>query len=201
MPRGKKTTKALATKTYVKKAIARRKETKHYNVYAEDVSLDTAPTIVSLTAMTQGDGDQQRDGDTIFLKNIDFRWMARMPTTSRAAIRVMLFRWYDDSTPVATDILLSGSTAIRNINGPPSHDNKQLYKIMVDRRYNLYYTNGRFPISLWRIFGKRLGRKQVQFQNGTTNGVGKVYLMVMSEIATGANSPTFSYYSHITYTD
>lgn len=187
-------------KRAIKSALTRRAEKKHYGVRGESVSMDTVLTPINMSTVPNGDGDTTRDGDQLWLRDMEMRWAVWMPTTTRARIRVVLFRWYDDTAPTAADIF-EDATAQRVLQSPFNVDKAPKYHIIEDKRYNSYYQNGAFPVLSKKYFGKTLGRKNIQFQAGTTTGVGHIYLWFANSEAVGANSALISYYSHIRFLD
>lgn len=73
------------------------------------------------TAVPLGDNAHSRDGRVIFAKTLNWRLYLESAVNTTGdncgAVRVIIFRWDDDSVPVPADIITSASvTAVYNLN-------------------------------------------------------------------------------------
>lgn len=169
-------------------------EYKYFDI-SETQNVDYNGYLPSLCTPTQGDGDNQRDGDRLKMQNLTFRGrLAR--NGADAIVRVIIGIDKQAKVGTAADVLEStGATTMGPIS-PKNYDKRFQTKILFDRRWNLTTDN---PIATVNI-NKALNLHQ-QFQAGTTTmNSGRLFAIFISNI-TGANTPVMQYYSRVTFTD
>lgn len=185
-------------KSIVNRTINTRSETKHYNTYDSGTAVQNVVSITDLCPITQSNADTGRDGDQLELYNFQMNYALEGGDATNI-VRVMIFQWKDDSVPLDTDILF-------NIANVPwlsfTHvDKKQLFTVLYDRKHSLCL-NGANGVQNHRIhlYGKKLGRKKIQYQGGTTTGMNKLYLLRVSDSA-GLPDPFMYHHTRIQYKD
>lgn len=176
-------------KKQVKSLIRHVQELKYHVTEAIGQQISTTPTIQDLTAITQGDTDQTRDGDRLQLAGkIDFRFHLFIGDSSNV-VRVIIFQWHPNSTPSAGQILLNGPTGVIDYLSTYSHDNRQEYRILFDKVYSLIgdgvadvsaYTTLTQIVRVYRISLKK-ATKMVQFAAATVDGTNKIYILRVSD--------------------
>lgn len=85
-----------------------------YNVYANHAAaILTAGNMfnVGLDSITQGDGNNQRTGNSILPRYVTYKWFIQRASaaTSPCLVRLIFFRWLDSTVPTAANILQAGN--------------------------------------------------------------------------------------------
>jgi hypothetical protein len=180
-PKGKKD--AVVTKAQIKQMIdGHFKSNTELKWFAKAISsnLDYAGVIFDLSAITQGDTDLTRDGDSVNKEFIEINYqLVRGDITN--ALRIVLFQYGLNSTPTPTDIWtnLGSSSAPYGIIYP---DAKQYVKVLEDRLYSVGDVNTNIVDSIrLKLSGK------VQFASATTVGTSKLYLLAISDSAASSH--------------
>lgn len=158
-------------------------------------TVDTTGTVTHLTGIAVGDGDNQRTGNSIFVRGMYIRFSMKINAVATASlIRILLVRdrqQVADTVPTIADVLEAVTP-----NAPLNSNSVGKYDILWDRVVALQLANldNKFLTKFIPC------RSHVRF-NGTAgtdiqrNGV---YLMIFSN---DANAPTVTYSSRITYHD
>lgn len=188
-----KKTKALTRKD-VRKEILKIAEKKFING-TNSAGIDFSGTVTSISDVAQGDTDNTRDGDNLYLTSLQLRWSVVLGDSTNLA-RIIVFQWKPNSTPTTGDILITtGSTA-----APLSaynHDTRQSYRILSD---SLVALNAAETMKAGTSFVVNFPVKQIQYTGSGTTGTNKLYLLALSD--SGASShPTFTYYYKLNYRD
>ncbi len=182
--------KSMATKSYVKKQIAKETDIKFVDTQITSGALgqSTIPVIVSSSA--EGSGENDREGLEVQLKSIDMRLQIQPngTTATSAFVRVVLFRWFDSVAPVATDILLSAGFAA----APISHSSLTLAK----KKYRIISTDtatvnitGQSHVMV-KVFRKLNGKALFDGPLVGDRLKGNVFFVIVSNLA--ANGPAFT---------
>lgn len=186
-------------------------EKKYFDTAAEYLNNTTAVIVEGrvgdLCAILQNNTDTGRIGDKCTISSIQFALITRSPqtvglTSNYWMIRLILFVWKDDTTPVRDDILQHNSLMTGNIANqtgmwPLNHDLKVKRKILFDETYTFYNqlssTSGLSlavsstspPYFLKKIYipGSKLGRySTINFENNGNTGVNKVWSLITSNV-------------------
>lgn len=192
----------------VKILIARQQELDYYDNGVNASSIGVLATVQGgLSTPIQGDSDGERVGDKIQLKAFKFRFHL-IGGDATNNVRVILFRWHQDNnvaSPAAADVL-------QNPTGFPvtsavNHDRIKagILHIMYDKTFALSNSTsgGGTPSCLSRevnIYGKKLGRKGIEFNNAAITGNNHIYALFQSD-SNAAPNPSITWYSRLTYTD
>lgn len=200
--RGRKALTARQKKA-VKNLISRRMELDYYDNGLNGSAIGTIATIQGgFSTPNQGVADGQRVGDKIMIKEFDFKFNLIFGDPTQV-VRIILFRWYEDNTVAPTAAQILQNPLGFSVNSGINHDNikKGLFHIMVDRTYALSGTGSTASIARTiKVFGRRLGRKGIEFNNGLVTGNNHIYALFISD-STAAPNPTLNWYSRLTYTD
>lgn len=155
-------------------------------------------SVLHLTNIAQGDGDGQRTGNSIFVRNVSFRGtLVRASQDER--VRVMLFidkQQIGDTIPAPTDVLTTTGTtnAVYSFLNPNTVGR---FSILRSRLYSL--TADRPTIALnWNV---NL-RHHVRY-NGTTGSDiqrGGIYMLIISTASSG-NGITLERVCRVSYHD
>lgn len=194
-------------------------EKKYYdiiNTSAGPLAWSDGGNIFDITSIPQGTTDITRIGDKIMLNSIEIRYMLQStfsanPTIYDQFYRLILFKWYDDSGPTTEDILETSATAI-GIISVYDHDRKPKRKILLDEMVSATITkefttfrNTAIHKNFFVDLKKRSRRiREVAFEASTVNGIGKIYMLIISNIPLASipgNGMTWRIYTRLNYTD
>lgn len=183
-------------KKEVKTLIARRQELKFFSTNASGTMTSTLG-IASMSDIPQGSTDSDRDADRLQLcgtMDIRVSFTNGLGATGDLfnTIRFIIFQWHPNSTPTTTSILLNGPTGAVDVHSHYNHDNRQEYKILLDRTIKTFgpgsstsnpTTSGVSKFHRYLIpLGKKVS-KYMQFQAGSTTGTNKIYYILGSDSA------------------
>lgn len=187
-------------KAGVKRIMGAVMEKKHHTSTFSTSSVSSTATLTNISAVTQGDSDTSRDGDQIYLKNIDFRaYLTRADTSN--LVRLIVFQWRP-STQLATP---TAATILENYAGDGTldlvrhwnYDNKRNFKVLYDRLITLNEDIANRTVKF--NLNKSLIKK-IQFDNGGTNHNNAVYVMYLSD-SSAATHPSIDARIETTYLD
>lgn len=207
-----------ATKAYVQRAIRGQAEHKYKDTQQAAVDVSSTPQFIDLSAISQGDSETTRDGDVCKPFKLQFRAQivrdSGGTTDTWDNVRIILFTWKDDTadnSPSTLSDLLHGSGTNSHLALPAvNYSIKSKFNILYDRMFTLTDRNaasirpidGRGPyrnISV-NIYGKRKFAP-IYFTSGATTGKNKVYLLVYSTQAAGADNSRIYYQSILHFKD
>lgn len=198
-------------------------DTRQSSILTDSYYLITIPVC---TAVPQGNTGITRIGDKILLNSITYKFIVTPRTPPGASIkfwlhRLLIFKWYDDTSPLWNDILGYVGLSMENVvQSPYEHDKKVKWKVLVDETVatgfgqysgNTSSTSEGFPLVFdGYIDLKRCYRKvrEVGFQGGSTSAYGHIFYGILGceqEMNLGASWYTTttltSSYLRITYID
>jgi len=189
----------------VKRLISNRQELKYIAGNGQDIVVDSTGALTGAPFdVPQGDTDITRDGDRLqWAGKIDFRFSLQHPlgtSPPESIVRLILFQWHPNSTPVISSILLTGPTGASDVWSTHSHDNRQMFRILFDRTFHLVgnaaaaTTPNTTLTQIFRRFRVSLkkARKYAQYTGGTLTGTNRIFLIYISDAATLLR-PTFTY--------
>lgn len=193
-PLGKRQAKAVAT--IARKQISRTSEWKHYTKNTT-INPSTAGSLVDLSEVTQGDGDTNRDGDSIFASSLQVRGVIES-ADSFNRVRLIFFQWTPVSAPALSDLLIT--SAGYEVSSMYNTDKASNYKILSDRTY-LVNQDVSGNADVRQIFMKiRINRRKIQYQAGGTTGARKVFLFAISDSGVSSH-PTVELVTKLNYRD
>lgn len=187
----------------VKSVESRAEEWKSYDtITIGPYSATNTPTPIDMTNMPPDKTNGARIGDEIIVKDIELRFDIGQATAITAesyqGARCIIVQYYgDNTTAFSAGTFLSVTGAAGITLSPYNHDNRRLYKILYDERFDLVY-NGTALVH--RTVLVKPGRKKVRFDASTLGGDGHIYVMFMSDIS-GSNTPGYNYTCRINYVD
>lgn len=127
--------KELLTRQDVKKIVekeTRKQMERKWVEYSFSGTVDNASTVGCVSIIPVGTSNTQRIGDSVEATSMQIYYDVNV-ADSYNLVRMVVFQWRSDSTPVYTDILdRHGNTAIRPLDFY-NQDNKQLYTIIYDK--------------------------------------------------------------------
>lgn len=163
------------------------------------ISINTTPVFQCLTNMAQGTNDDERVGNNILAKSLNWRFYFSKVNGQNAVIRAIIFRDVagQGATPGVTDLL-----QVQDVNSPLNLDNGKRFRVLKD--YYDQLSNGGKTILL-----RKGGLKQINTHcefDGTGSGVadttnGHLWVMWMSNIAPAGDDPVCNSYITFRYID
>lgn len=178
-------------------------EKKYYDNAQLSNTISYNGLVYNLCAMAQGDGTQQRTGNSIFARSLSVRLTAIQrgaSTSNNMKVMIVLDKNADvAAAPAASDILeTTGST-----NAPLSHlkfpEARNRFKILKVKQIVLNSTNR--TQQCCNIYLKM--RHHIKFTGTTAASLGKgqLYLVVISDTVAGTDDPAIRYQSRVMYHD
>lgn len=196
-------------KSQVKKLVRGMQQLKFFNVSAGSQLIDWAGAVVPLSNPTQGNGDTQRNGDTIKSTSLQISYNIRNPAVVapglEQVVRVIIFRWLpiDTVAPVLGDIMNATGTAV-SIFTQYNDDRRDQFEVLYDKSHKV--TSEQLGASgigsaVYQHYVKC--NKKIEFNAGTTIGIGKIYMLYVSDMdpAIGASRAQMSYLTTFRYTN
>jgi len=178
-----------------KRVYNKRTELKYFMTGASASIPTVGGSIVDLTAIPQSVSDTDCTGDSLWLRNISLRAFTALNVVANLAgsVRIVLFQWFDDTTPTVSVILNAG--AINPMVAPYNHDTNQKFSILYDATVGV--SSGNLYDSYTNCLVKPT-KGRVDYSNGTTTGVNKVYMLFVTDTAT---TLSFTYTAQVQYND
>jgi len=201
-------------KKEVKRLIGIRQELKFQNYNQAPASITTTYTVTGAPYdIAQGITDSQRVGDSIL-------WCGKIDLTIEVVnglgatadaynnLRFILFQWHPATTPTAASLLLSGPSSTQDVYSNYNHDNRQMYKVLLDKVFvtsgggvsaTVPWGAGSVKYRRFHVSTKKL-TKHVQYTAGGSTATNRLYVMFASDSAL-ATHPTMLYSSKVFYRD
>lgn len=193
----------------IKKVILNMAERKFVGQLVPYASMNPTGNIFPLSDVEQGVSDSQRDGDTIHITSIEFRYsliLRNLTTIAACACRIIIFQWKQNTgdtgtVPFPEQILQH--LPVSNTTDPTlpyNVDNRQNYSILFDRMFTLEQ-NAR-PGYVGRKIITKGFRNDVQFNGVDLTGTNKIFLLTVADTGVGdENSPMLKFMSKVNYRD
>lgn len=197
--------------------VNRYAEKKFFDTYNNlgTLSWSADGVIFDVSIPAQGTTDTNRVGDKLMANSFEIRLMfyglPNSPDIFAQFYRMILFKYMDDSTPNTGSILQNMGTPTAIVS-PFDHDRKLKRKILLDEticilNYRSYYIMDNACVSKkYFIDLKKRSTKlrQVAFEGGSVNGIGKFYIMLVSNIPLAdmaTDSQGWQMYTRMNFTD
>lgn len=192
-------------KVQVKKMATRqingRAELKYDETNASQISPTLSWQNIKVSLIAQGNLDSQRQGDEIYVRDIELRLRVEQLAGGALsnAVRLVLVQYYQDDVtpPTGGSVMNIASGALAYISHY-SHDLRRQYKILYDETFYLSSTG---PTNTGRVVITKPGRAKVRFDAAGQSGDGQIYLYHCSDQTSGASTPTFDYNCRVNFTD
>lgn len=157
----------------------------------------TSGSFHSLSDVSAGTADGQRLKHQITLKSLHMNFVGTQADPTNV-FRFIVFQYFDVDFPTTAKILqLTGST--NSWLSPYNFDNAKSFRILYDSVKLV--NNVSKPQVSWNKYVKlSKARKDIEFSGTTTDGINKVYLLVLSD-STAVTHPAFYGVATLTYTD
>lgn len=194
----------VASKQYVKRAVARVQETKHYPESSglQAMGYDSA-YIADLTSMGQGTTSITRVGNDVKATSFVFKgYVTPNAGTAIGVARVILLQWFEDDSagaPALTDLFNATNTSYLENVRPDKLLGRG--KVLYDRRFTIDDVVEGHHVFTAFVSGKKLARKMIKYNEAATTGKNHIYLIGTSSIAAAASPPAIGYASMLHFKD
>jgi len=187
-----------------------RQEKKFFSIYATRFAppTGTVATNFSLSEVTQGDGDTNRDGDQFYVTSIQMKYhYLGNPaySTNVQYVRIILFQWTDSiasaTVPSIQAILLDVSSNDAAVVSPYNHDTRYNFRILYDKTHGIGLASTTMPPQTFNesvIITKGFTPK-VQLEATGTGGTNKFYMLITGTAAT--NPGILSVHTKVNFKD
>lgn len=157
-------------------------------------------TVVPLTLTTLGDTDNQRNGSQILGKDLSIKftldWNPDNITPITARVIVFCDKEYDGVVPTGTQLLEAPGNVLSAFN----KDNTKRFAILKNATYDLFANTAQVhdKIYLKVPFHIFYDTSEGDVVDGKEN---QIFIAFMSDVITGGDLPTFSFYSRFNFYD
>lgn len=192
-------------KVVVQRMISGQKEMKYNDVQASTTSDGATGNIVALTDIVQGQADTQRIGDTIQIKNIEYRFSWNASDAFNFG-RLIMFRWkpfYGSTTPSVTKILQQLGSASTGVYSPLTHDQRDQFEVLLDVTTKGMTGVYEVPSQMFRgrWTGPKSAKSNTQYLAGSTTNVSNGIYILHCTDSLVVTHPGFNYYFRVNYQD
>lgn len=159
-----------------------------------NTALTSTGAIVHLTAISQGDTADTRDGETILLKyyhmNLSLYKSQNASARAQEVVRIIVFMWHQQTTPTVTSVLedVSVYSPYERANMGKKDDDR-IFTVLCDKRYALSKTATDIYVDTidCKLNPNPHKMKHTHFNNANTdNEINGVYMILLAEEAAGS---------------
>lgn len=197
-------------KKQVKELLKSEQQLKWFGVNASNQVIDWAGAVISLSSTIQGAGDTNRNGDTLKVTSLSLSYTATNPAVATVGLyeqilRFIVIRWLpiDTTPPVLGDILNTTATKA-SIFSQYNDDRRDQFNVLYDKSH-ICAAKQVASTYVPMVAQKFIKAKQrIEYNAGTSNGTGKLYLIVVSNVDTAAAAGEkclFDYFSVMRFTN
>jgi hypothetical protein len=182
---------------------SRQPELKHLDVtsggYVTGVSY--AGAIVSLSDIAAGAAGNQRTGDSVRVRAVDFQLSTYYQGTS-TGLRVVVFAWNISSSigaPTAGQVLQGVGVTPQTLAAPYTSDSVEQGRLNILCDEFLPCSSAGPGVA--RLTMKKEVQLPINYDASATTGAGKIYALFISDAALAANAPNYQYWMRLMYED
>lgn len=187
-------------KKEVKRLVAGTTEVKAVDTWCNQ-SPDAAGSVTKINVPAQGVTVSHRVGDKIHLKKLSFNLNTIVGDTTNI-VRLIIFRWTQNdaiaaNAPGVTDVLQAGNpTAFYNF----TTSTEAKVRVLYDKTLYLSSMGSMDRPYRGMLYGKRLGKKNIEFNAAILTGTDMIYYLLISD-SIAATHPSVIGYFRLEYTD
>lgn len=186
------------------KKVAKMPEIKHVDT-PTFTTIGTGGQMIHLSAVPEGDNEVSRTGLVITPKSLNISWRLTAEGDQPSnEYRVIIFRWFDDSIPTATDILVPITSGIFNgyqfIDVPKSFPKSDKVQILSDKKMALDPNSN--DTMYYKFYQKFKSSNRIRYNGSSPTAVEKGHLYAF--VATDSQivpHPGLVGYSRLAFTD
>lgn len=197
-------------KSQVKQIVKGVQQIKYFNTSAAAQLVDWAGAVVRLSSLTQGNGDTQRNGDTVKCTSLQMSYSivnpspGTIPLALSQLVRVIIFRWLplDSTPPILGDIMNTTGAAV-SVLSQYNDDKREQFEVLYDKLHSLNSVQSGFG-GVSSVFSHYVKcNKKIEYLTGTSNGTSNIYMLYVSDQnpTAGAERAQMSYYHTLRYTN
>lgn len=169
-----------------------------FHDYTASANFDFNGAMYNITSIAGGSGENQRNGNSIFVRYITLRGIIAANTSvAYNTCRMIVFIDKDSSgaVPTAADLLATTGTGYAPI-APLNDDNRKRYKVLTSKTMSLSPSDYNLPFKSYIPI-----RHHVRYNSPTFNDYdkGQIYVLFISDQNTAV--PLFTLYSRVAYHD
>jgi len=179
--------------------VQKTEEKKRFPVFGA-LGPSTAGGCTDFMAIGQGVNAALRIGDRVTLNELHLR-VDLIGSDATQFVRVILFQWFDDSVPIVTDILDTGTFLPMSWLADYNAVQPTKYAIIRDTSTSLSTSTGPACANFqWVIKPNQWPKKQVVYSSASTVGSNKIWLLTISD-SLAISHPTVNFAGYVKYTD
>lgn len=192
--------KALRVANQVRQLV--NTEFHYHDTSATQADVDYTGSVGSLIDIPQGDGDTERQGDSIRLKNFKMEGTVEYDsagTLANQVIKIMILLDKQNKVSIPADVIESGyiSTGLAPF-APKDRDKMFQTKVLAQR---IISVNADKPMSRFKIQLSNINYHS-QFENETTTiNTNDLKLLIISNDPSATDGPNINYIARVTFVD
>lgn len=182
MPRQRYQKKSLSPtqRKEVKKLVMAPMEKKNFPWFYQDLDITDVHNISNITAIPQGDGEAERDGDSVKITGTYGRG-AIIVGDGFNMVRLTLIRWKCNGEPTAAQIYdLTNIGTNGSMYSPFNHNYRDQFVVLQDKFINLDTYN---PYK--QVIIKAGPQPKTTYNAGAITGINKIYMILSSDSTVG----------------
>lgn len=196
---------ARTARKAAKSALNARSEVKYIDRKNTASSATDVGAIAPINIPGQGDGQSQRNGNSIYMRSIQGRWTATAADGTNI-VRVLVFQYYDDTLLGSGDVdkVLDTTGGVGAVHAPYNHANTRSgkLKILYDKTVSLVDSTEKQLSNPHKFMITKLKKRRCVWEDGTAtipenNGL---YWMNLSD-STAVSHPLVNYHARLRYND
>lgn len=160
---------------------------KYFETLLTAAAMSTTFQLLDITAITQGQSQNERIADTVWLERIDMSYQINTANTDVFNVaRLGLFKWKESSAlalPTAADLFTNYTNALNH--SFFNFERRQTYGVFMDNKINLSGVAAS-PTDNSQVLTEKqipLNAHRIDYDIAATTGIGKIYLYFFSDSA------------------
>lgn len=184
----------------LRREVRANRELKHYDAPVIFTATGSTGAVAQIDQITQGDTETTREGLVINPKSMLFRGEV-INADNFNNCRIILFRWFDNTAPIVTDILnTTGIAGLSPHNAPYSWAQKPKYQILYDKVLtvdNESYNNENFMFKY-----KFRPTSKITYSGSVSTSImsGNIFCLYIND-STAIAHPQLNAFIRLTFTD
>jgi hypothetical protein len=173
-----------------------RPELKYLDVVELTQTISSTPSFYSLTGTNNTTTDVGRVGDRVAITNVQLKITALKADTTNI-IRITLIQWFPDDSIDAPNLAAIYASSSAPWLSPFNHDNNKKFRVLYDKTCIM---NVDMPQCYREVNAQRFPMRYLQYQAGSPNGNGMVYLALVSD-STASSHPSIDFTARFDFFD
>lgn len=156
-----------------------------------DAGTNTSIAQVSFSDVLQGDSENNRDGNAIFMKSLICHWELDSGATDAQVVRIVIFKWQSGTIPEIKnvfDVVLANNNHLAQYRTKTEADFTNKYTILHDGKHNL---GPGLTTRAYISFTLNLKGSKVSYNGALGNSFegGQVYMCAFNDRLTASGNP------------